>query len=153
MARFIPQLASEGDEMPAATVPVRIFLAGYSSLIRERMAAVLAARGMTVVGHGGTARECIDEILATRPDVVVLEVQLEGGSGLPVLRAVRLLEPGIACVVFTVHTEPAFCLRYLAEGAQRFLDKATEFAQLADAIEQAFVQTREQPSTNPSGAH
>ena len=114
---------------------------------------MLIARGMTVVGHGDTPRECIDEILATRPDVVVLEVELDGGSGLQVLRAVRLLEPGIACVVFTIHADPAFCLRYLAEGARRFLDKASEFDQLANAVEQAFAQTEEPPFNDRAGAH
>jgi len=44
-------------------------------------------------------------------------------------------------------------LRYLAEGARRFLDKATEFDQLASAIEQAFAWTQEQPDTDRSGAH
>ncbi|HXE48218.1 MAG TPA: response regulator transcription factor [Ramlibacter sp.] len=139
--------------MPATTVPIRVFLADHSGIIRERVAAMLVARGMSVVGHGDTPRECIDEILATRPDVVVLEVELDGGSGLQVLRAVRLLEPGIACLVFTIHADPAFCLRYLAEGARRFLDKATEFDQLASAIEQAFAWTQEQPDTDRSGAH
>ena len=85
--------------------------------------------------------------------MVVLEVELDGGSGLQVLRAVRLLEPGIACVVFTIHADPAYCLRYLAEGAQRFLDKASEFDQLANAVEQAFAQTEEPPFNDRSGAH
>jgi len=66
---------------------------------------------------------------------------------------VRLLEPGIACLVFPIHADPAFCLRYLAEGARRSLDKATEFDQLASAIEQAFAWTQEQPDTDRSGAH
>ncbi len=132
--------------MPATTAPIRVFLADHSGVIREPMAAILEARGMAVVGHGVTPQACIDGILATRPDVVVLEVELQGGSGLPVLRAVQLLGPGISCVVFTLNVDPAFCLRYLTEGAQRFLDKANEYDQLANAIVQAFERTREPPS-------
>ena len=139
--------------MPATTVPIKVFLADHSGIIRERVAAMLIARGMTVVGHGDTPQECIDGILVTRPDVVVLEVELDGGSGLQVLRAVRLLEPGIPFVVFTIHADPAFCLRYLAEGARRFLDKATEFDQLANAVEQAFAQIDEPPLNDRAGAH
>jgi DNA-binding NarL/FixJ family response regulator len=67
--------------------------------------------------------------------VVVLDVQLHGGSGLQVLRAVRQMEPGIAFVVFTINADPAFRKRYLAEGARSFLDKNTDCDQLADAIE------------------
>jgi DNA-binding NarL/FixJ family response regulator len=130
-----------------------VFLADHSGIIRDRVAAMLGARGISVVGHGDTPQACIDGILATRPDVVVLEVELGGGSGLQVLRALRLLEPGIACVVFTLHPAPAYCLRYLAEGATRFLDKAKEFDQLASAVEQAFARAQEQPFTTGFAAH
>ena len=61
---------------------------------------MLADRGISVVGAAAT-QDSIDGILAARPDVVVLDVQLEGGSGLQVLRAVHPVEPGIAFVVFS----------------------------------------------------
>lgn len=106
-------------------------------MIRERVAAMLAAQAMDVVGHAPTPQDSIAGILAARPDVVVLDVQLEGGSGLEVLRAVRQTEPGIAFVVFSNNAAPAYRKRYLGEGAQRFLDKTTEFDQLAAAVERA----------------
>jgi DNA-binding NarL/FixJ family response regulator len=125
--------------MTERTAPIKVFLAEDSPLMRERVVAMLAARGMTAVGQAATASACIDGILADHPDVVVLDVQLEGGSGLQVLRAIRQKEPSIEFVVFTVNVEPAFRKRYLAEGARGFLDKATEFDQLPDAIERAAV--------------
>ena len=106
-------------------------------MIRERVAAMLEARAMDVVGHAPTPRDSIAGILAARPDVVVLDVQLEGGSGLEVLRAVRQAEPGIAFVVFSNNAAPAYRKRYLGEGALRFLDKTTEFDQLPAAVERA----------------
>jgi FixJ family two-component response regulator len=133
------QRTFQSHQMPVITPQIRVFLADHAGMIRERVATMLASRGMAIVGHADTPHECIDGILATNPDVVVLEVQLEGGCGLQVLNELRICEPGIAWVVFTIHTAPAFCLRYLSEGAQRFLDKATQFHQLADAVEQAFA--------------
>ena len=122
--------------MTAAT-PVKVFIAEDSALIRERVAALLAAEAMDVVGHAPSPRDSIAGILAARPDVVVLDVQLEGGSGLEVLRAVRGTDPGIAFVVFSNNAAPAYRKRYLGEGAQRFLDKTAEFDQLVDAVEHA----------------
>lgn len=116
--------------------PVRVFLADDSPLIRQRVAAMLARRAM-IVGEAETPQQSIDGILAVRPDVVVLDVQLEGGTGLQVLRAVRQIEPGIAFIVFSNHAAPPYRERYLGEGACRFLDKAAEFDQLLDAVEQA----------------
>ncbi|MES2686283.1 MAG: response regulator transcription factor [Pseudomonadota bacterium] len=117
--------------------PLKVFHVDDSPLMRERVADLLDSRAMAVVGHAGTPQYAIDGILAIHPDVVVLDVQLEGGSGLQVLRAVRRIVPGIAFVVFSNHSEPAYRKRYLDEGAKAFLDKSTEFRQLARAVVQA----------------
>lgn len=92
---------------------------------------------MTVVGQAETPQDSIDGILAARPDVVVLDVQLEGGSGLQVLRAVRLATPSIAFVVFSNNSGPGYRKCYLGEGAENFLDKSSEFDQLAHAVAKA----------------
>jgi DNA-binding NarL/FixJ family response regulator len=123
--------------MPQSDSPVKVFLADDSALIRERVAAMLASRAMAIVGQAETPKASIDGILSARPDVVVLDVQLEGGSGLEVLRAVRQAAPGIAFVVFSNNSNPAYRKRYLGEGAMRFLDKSTEFDQLVPAVETA----------------
>ena len=123
--------------MSALHVPVRVFLADDSALIRSRVAAMLGVNEMTVVGQAETPQESIDGILATAPDVVVLDVQLDGGSGLQVLRAVRRAAPQIAFVVFSNNAGPAYRKRYLREGAARFLDKSTESDQLAQAVARA----------------
>lgn len=123
--------------MQTSTVSVKVFLADDSAPIRQRVAAMLAASAMTVVGEGATPQGCIDGILASHPDVVVLDCQLEGGTGLDVLRAVRRTQPDVAFVVLSNNAGPAYRKRYLAEGAQSFLDKTTEFDQLAQAITSA----------------
>ena len=69
---------------------------------------------MRVVGEAETPQACIAGILSTRPDVVVLDVQLEGGQGLEVLRAVRCAAPQVAFVVFSNNAGPAYRKRYLA---------------------------------------
>ena len=116
---------------------VKVFLADDSAMIRERVAAMLASRHMDIVGEAETPEASIEGILAKHPDVVVLDVQLEGGTGLQVLRAVRAADPAIAFVVFSNNAGPAYRKRYLGEGAQRFLDKTTEFDQLVAAVEHA----------------
>ena len=123
--------------MTATPVPVKVFLADDSARIRSRVAAMLVAREMAIVGEAETPEGCIQGILATRPDVVVLDIQLEGGTGLQVLRAVREADPSVAFVVFSSTALPAYRKRYIAEGAKRFLDKASEFEQLADAVAHA----------------
>jgi DNA-binding NarL/FixJ family response regulator len=127
--------------MPTSNVPLKVFLADDSAMIRERVAAMLAAGEMSVVGEAVSPQASIQGILAAHPDVVVLDIQLEGGTGLEVLKAVRLADPAIAFVVFSNNSAPAYRKRYLAEGACLFLDKTTEFDQLLPAIHSASQHT------------
>lgn len=113
---------------------IKVFLADDSQQIRERVNALLGAAHMDVIGQAATPDTCIAGILDSHPDVVVLDVQLEGGTGLEVLKAVRSADPDVAFVVFSNNSAPAYRKRYLGEGAVRFLDKSTEFDQLAHAV-------------------
>jgi DNA-binding NarL/FixJ family response regulator len=123
--------------MPSSAAPIKVFLADDSVLICARVAMMLTAAGMSIVGRAETPQACFDGILKSHPDVVVLDVQLDGGAGLEVLRTVRLAAPGIAFVVFSNNSGPAYRKRYLAEGALQFIDKSSEFAQLAPAVASA----------------
>ncbi len=135
---MVPQAASaQSCVMPQSNVPVRVFLADDSALIRSRVAALLDSPDTTVVGECVSPRDCIDQILALRPDVVVLDVQLQGGSGLQVLRTVRRVAPDVAFVVFSNNSASAYRIRYLREGAVRFLDKSSESGDLVQAVAQA----------------
>jgi two-component system response regulator DesR len=127
----------DSEDMSTSTVPVKVFLADDSTMIRDRVASMLAGRAIDIVGEAETPESSITGILAAQPDVVVLDVQLEGGTGLEVLRAVRAADPDIAFVVFSNNAGPAYRKRYLGEGARRFLDKTTEFDQLVSAVELA----------------
>ncbi len=115
-------------------VPIKVFLVDDSVPIRERVAQMLSAQAMTVVGQGDTPQASIDGILALQPDVVVLDIQLHGGTGLDVLRAVRLQAPHIPFIVLSNNAGPAYRKLYRMEGAVRFLDKSADFDQLAQVI-------------------
>ena len=127
--------------MPSSLLSINVFLADDSELIRSRIAQILQghapAHAMTVVGQAGNPQDCIDAILATRPDVVVLDIQLKGGSGLEVLRAVRDVAPATQFVIFSHHSSAGYRDLYLREGAACFLDKNSEFDQLPLAVENA----------------
>jgi two-component system response regulator DesR len=129
--------AAAGHSSVMVPAPLTVFLADDSAPIRRRVAELLAARAMAVVGEAATPAASIEGILAARPDVVVLDVQLEGGTGLQVLQAVRRVAPGIAFVVLSNNAHPAYRKRYLGEGAAQFLDKSSGFPQLAQAVADA----------------
>ena len=127
--------------MSTSNASLKVFLAENSAPIRERLHGVFARAHMDVVGEAATPDGAIDQILALHPDVVVLDVQLEGGTGLQVLKAVRSADPKVAFVVFSNNSTGVYRNRYLKEGAAGFLDKSTEFDQLPQAVASAGART------------
>jgi DNA-binding NarL/FixJ family response regulator len=114
--------------------PIRVFLADDSPLSRSRVAAMLLAQGAEIAGQADTPELAVSGILAIRPDVVVLDVQFEKGTGMQVLQAVRQAGQDIPFIILSNHAEPAYRTRYLAAGAACFLDKHAEFYQLSNAV-------------------
>lgn len=120
--------------MAAPGAPIRVFLAEDSLPVRERIAQLLGSHRMQVVGEAATPQASIDGIRSSHPDVVVLDVHLQGGTGLQVLRTVHAAQPDVAFVVFSNNNDEAYRRRYLADGARRFLDKSHDFNQLPAVI-------------------
>lgn len=123
--------------MPTATLsrPVRVFLVDDSPLVRERLERMLAdMEGVRTVGHASEAEAAIRGILAEPPDVVVLDLKLDKGSGFDVLRAVHRAAPQIDIYMLSSFAEAPY--RRLAErlGARGFYDKTCEFDRVRDRI-------------------
>jgi DNA-binding NarL/FixJ family response regulator len=114
---------------------MKVFLVEDSELLRDRLRAMVSAiPGAEVVGHAEGADEAVRQIIATRPDAVVLDIHLKQGNGFDVMRGVNGTLPGIAFYVLTNY--PAAGYRASAErhGARGFFDKSSEFERLREAL-------------------
>lgn len=112
-----------------------VFVVEDSVPVRTRLVEQLhQIDGVKVVGEAATPQEAVDGILETRPDYVVLDFQLDGGSGVDVLRAARLRLPATVFIVLTSHSQAQLRRICMAEGADAFLDKSTEFRKAMQII-------------------
>ena len=115
---------------------MEIFLVEDSPPVRARLAEMLRAiPGVTLVGTATTAAEATQSILTLRPQLVVLDLSLGGGSsGFDVLRNVRSLAPEIDFYMLSNFSADPY--RQLAEklGARDFFDKTREFNRVRDVI-------------------
>jgi DNA-binding NarL/FixJ family response regulator len=117
-------------------VLLRVYVVEDSLLIRERLDAMIVVAGAAVAGHASTAGAAICSILAERPELVILDMQLAEGTGFDVLRAVRRQAPDID--VYFLSNFAAYPYRDLAErlGAKGFFDKSREFDLMGEVIAQ-----------------
>ena len=112
-----------------------IYIVDDSTAIRSRLAEMLGRLdGVRVVGEAGAAGQAVTEILSLRPHSVLLDLNLDGSSGMQVLRAIRPQAPEIVFVVLTNHAEPQYRRACERAGAAYFLDKSTELDRVPGVI-------------------
>lgn len=125
------------------TAGMQVFLVEDSAPIRERLTAMLeSVPNAQVVGHANNADSAILDILALKPDLVLLDISLASGSGFDVLRAVRPQAPQTD--FYLLSNFAAFPYRQLAEllGARGFFDKSKEFERVREIIAERAAQTQ-----------
>ncbi|MEW6073369.1 MAG: response regulator transcription factor [Planctomycetota bacterium] len=122
--------------MESATPTIQVFLVDDQSMIRAALRAFLNQREhFTVSGDSGDARAAIEEIRARRPDVVVLDITMPGLSGLDAIPQIRKAHPRARILMLTHHEGESFVERALLAGADGYLSKDSDPAELALAIE------------------
>jgi len=87
-------------------VPVRVFLLDDHEIVRLGLRTLIAAESdLVLVGEAGTGPEALAGIAASRPDVAVIDLQLEDGDGIEVCREIRERHPEVRCLVLTAFAE------------------------------------------------
>ena len=123
------------DEAPGA--PIRVLIAEDQALLRTTLAALLQAEeGMSVVGTAGDGARALALTAELRPDVVLMDIQMPGLSGIeataricadPALAATRVL-------ILTMFEIDDYVLGALRAGACGFLLKDADPQSLVDAV-------------------
>jgi DNA-binding NarL/FixJ family response regulator len=99
---------------------------------RDAVERDLAAAGLTIVGVAGDGDKAIRVCTATRPDVLVCDLQMPGRSGVEVTAAVVGL--GIRVLILSASGEQADVLEAVKAGATGYLVKSASAAELIDAV-------------------
>jgi DNA-binding NarL/FixJ family response regulator len=119
------------DRVPDITV----FIVEDSTIVRDALVDLLECLpGVTIAGSAGDPTTAIDAIARSRPDYVVLDYQLVGGTAVDVLRALRAESNDIIFIVLTNHATAQHRRVCMEAGASSFLDKTLEFDQVKEII-------------------
>jgi DNA-binding NarL/FixJ family response regulator len=114
----------------------RILIADDHDVVRSGVRAILEGQsGWEVVGEAEDGKAAIDQALATRPDVVVLDYALPLVNGIEVTRQIRARVPGAEVLIFTMHDTATLVREVLEAGARGFLLKSDAKRFLVTAVE------------------
>lgn len=128
-----------------------VFIADDSDPVRERLIALLSEiGGAEVVGEARNYDEAIEGIRSLKPHVVILDVQMPGGSGIDVLKEIKQDSRPPVVLMLTNHASPPYREKCVEWGADFFLDKSRDFESLA-SIFSSLVKQHTSGGMGPAG--
>ena len=114
---------------------MKVFIVDDSRVVVERLAGLLEeVAGARLVGQASDVPGAVVEIRKVRPDVLILDLHMPGGSGLDVLRAIRSTHPDLFVLICTNYPYPEYREECLSAGANLFLDKSAEFEKIPSIL-------------------
>jgi two-component system, NarL family, invasion response regulator UvrY len=114
---------------------IQVVLCDDHAMIRRGIRDTLSEHtDMKVMGESGNYAELKDVLRGNACDVLVLDLNLPGRSGLEVLAAVQESHPHIKVLVVSMFSEDQYAIRSLKAGAHGYLNKAGDPNELVDAV-------------------
>jgi len=105
-------------------------------VVRQGLKLILADHfKRAVFGEARNAQEAIDSVSHNGWDVVVLDINMPGRSGLEVLKEIKRLKPRLPILILSMNPEDQFAVRMLKAGAAGYLTKESAGNELVGAIE------------------
>ncbi len=116
--------------------PTRVILVDDHTLIIEGLRKILDRnREIVVVGEARSAEELLDLLRRQEAEIVILDIDLPGRSGLDVLPDVTVARPGVKVLMLSMYAEESFALRALQAGAMGYISKRAVTEDLVTAIQ------------------
>jgi len=100
---------------------------GYASIIGQEA-------DLSICGEAGSADAALRDLVSAGPDLVTLDLSLEGGSGLELIKDLQAQVPDLPILVISMHDESLYAERVLRAGARGYLMKSEADTKVVQAI-------------------
>ncbi|HOA28193.1 MAG TPA: response regulator transcription factor, partial [Arachnia sp.] len=109
------------DESVSVSVEeLRVVIVDDHAMFRAGVRHEIGAR-CTVVGEGEDVDTAVAAVLATEPDVVLLDVHLPGGGGAEVIKQVHAVKPGVKFLALSVSDAAEDVIGVIRAGARGYV--------------------------------
>jgi len=131
-------VAHNPDAVAESDKEITIVLADDHAVVRSGLRMLLEAEpDIEVVAEAGDVDAAKRYVLGHKPTVLVLDLNMPGGSSLEAIPDVAEVSPGTAVVVLTMQEDPAFAREALQAGARGYVLKHAAGTELVQAIRAA----------------
>jgi DNA-binding NarL/FixJ family response regulator len=114
---------------------IRVLVADDHPVVRHGLCTMLEIEDdFVVVGRAADGEEAVEQARLTRPDIILLDVQMPRMDGIEALRRIRADDPEARVIVLTTYRNEDYIFPSLAAGASGYLLKDASREELAGAI-------------------
>lgn len=138
--------------MNALPKPLQVYMVEDSPIIQRLLANAIVAAGAQLSGCSADAQTAIADTFALEPDLILIDIHLDSGSGFDVLRTLQehSLVPRAIKVVLTNYANAEYQNLSVRLGADRFFDKSLEISQALALINRLAAERRSGSASPPA---
>jgi len=115
--------------------PIGVFLTDDHTMVRQALAEMISKEPeFKAVGQCGDGLQVIEQVLAVQPDILVLDIGMNGLNGLDICRDITRRLSKLAVLILSMHDDEEFVARALENGASGYLTKDADNDQLIEAL-------------------
>jgi DNA-binding NarL/FixJ family response regulator len=115
----------------------RIFLVDDHPLVREWLTNLIHQQpDLIVCGEAESAPQALDAVIKLRPEIAIVDISLKSGSGIELIKNIRVVAPEVAVIVLSMHDESLYAERALRAGARGYIMKRETAKKVIAAIRQ-----------------
>jgi DNA-binding NarL/FixJ family response regulator len=114
---------------------IRVLIADDHPIVREGLSATLSAEpDMTVVGEATNGIEAVEMSLATKPDVILIDLRMPVLDGATAMQRIRAQNRAVKFIVLTTYDTEEYVFKAIQAGAQSYLLKDVPSDEIVEAI-------------------
>jgi DNA-binding NarL/FixJ family response regulator len=117
------------------SAPKRVFIVDDHAVVREGLSALIDGESdLLVCGEAGSAAEAMSALDTANPDLVLVDLSLEGIGGLELIQNIKAAKPTLPTLVLSAHDESRYAQRAIRAGARGYIMKSKETGRLLEGI-------------------
>jgi DNA-binding NarL/FixJ family response regulator len=102
----------------------KILLVDDHPLVREWLANLINQQDdLQICGEAANAAAALELIGTAKPAIVIVDISLEGGSGIELIKNIKAVHSGVMVIVLSMHDETLYAERALRAGARGYIMK------------------------------
>jgi DNA-binding NarL/FixJ family response regulator len=114
---------------------IKVLLVDDHPLVREGLVNLISQQAdLKICGEAGNEPQALELIRTVQPDIAIVDISLETGSGIELIKSIKAMFPAVTVLVLSMHDESLYAERALRAGARGYIMKREAAKKVIEAI-------------------